>query len=72
MLLRPPALKPASALVLIALSFAAALVSCQHAPSPAARFLEHPEFLAAAQAAPHFTADVLHALADAEARLPQP
>ena len=38
-------------------------------PSPQAqRFLSHPEFKAAAQAAPHFTADVLHALAEAESR----
>lgn len=30
------------------------------------RFLKHPEFKAAAQFAPNFTADVLHALAEAE------
>ena len=48
---------------------------CMHSgcttPAPQAqRFLKHPEFKAAAQAAPHFTRDILHALADAESRNP--
>jgi hypothetical protein len=51
------------------------IVLCVHSgcttPAPQAqRFLKHPEFTAAAQAAPHFTRDILHALADAESRNP--
>lgn len=56
-----------SALAPIALSLLSACVGPK-APSQAERLLSHPEFPAAAQAAPNFTREVLHALVDAEAR----
>ena len=46
------------------------LCGCTTPAPQAQRFLKHPEFKAAAQAAPHFTRDILHALADAESRNP--
>lgn len=43
-----------------------ALCGCQTKVGSVERFLKHPEFRAAAQHAPKFTGDVLHALAEAE------
>lgn len=52
----------------LALIATALLAGCATPAPQAKRFLQHPEFPAAAQAAPNFTRQVLHALADAEAR----
>jgi hypothetical protein len=42
---------------------------CLHRTGSVDRFLQHPEFNAAATNAPGFTRDVLHALADAERKV---
>jgi hypothetical protein len=42
---------------------------CLHRTGSVDRFLQHPEFNAAATHAPGFTRDVLHALADAERKV---
>lgn len=57
---------PASALALIALCFAGCAGPGKQ--SAVDRMLQHPEFTAAAQAAPRFTGDALHAIADLEAK----
>jgi len=45
------------------------MCGCAHRTDSIDRFLKHPEFNAAAKHAPHFTGDVLHALANAERRV---
>lgn len=64
--LKMPAMPLRFALALIALSFAGCAAVSR--PSQVERLLQHPEFSAAARAAPNFTSEVLHALADAEQR----
>ena len=64
-----PSPTPATALLCALASIAlCATAGCSTVPaSRVERLLNHPEFKTAAQFAPHFTADALHALADAEA-----
>ncbi|MBI5693652.1 MAG: hypothetical protein HZC55_26545 [Verrucomicrobia bacterium] len=54
--------------LLVALT--AGCTSPLRSPSQVDRLLKHPEFRSAAQAAPHFTAEALKAVADLEARRP--
>ncbi len=62
--LRKPGALPGIALLLVLIVSGCATRS----PSQIDRLLAHPEFRAAAQAAPLFTADALKTIADLEAR----
>ena len=59
-----PLLRPVKPLLCVLTLLA--LCGCQTRTGSVDRFLKHPEFIAAAQHAPKFTGDVLHALAEAE------
>lgn len=50
------------------LALTAGCTSPGRSPSQIDRLIGHPEFKAAAQAAPHFTSDALKTIADLEAR----
>lgn len=50
------------------LALTAGCTSPSRSPSQIDRLIAHPEFKAAAQAAPHFTSDALKTIADLEAR----
>lgn len=66
---RSTACKPRHGCALLAvLMLSLAQQACTSPAPQTQRFLQHPELPAAAQAAPNFTRQILHALADAEAR----